>query len=331
MKTSKQKNHFNDKPSRIMTIGMAVTLIIIGVTVLVLLFLNISESGKDDTDVIYDRKYAFIANDKDDAFVVEVYNTAKAEAAGKGAYLELIGSELGGTYTSHDLMIMAIASGYDAIFVEPDDTREMTDLINRAVAKGIPVITYMTDDANSDRQCYIGSNFYLLGKEYGESVKMTDRGDECDILILIKESLPVTSRNSFQTSLMSELTSDKKDCTYNVEFEAIDTTSTFSVEEKIRDILLHEEKSADLIICMDEITTTSFYKALVDYNKVGTVDVFGYYNSDTILKGVERGVINSSITVDASEMGKSCINAIEEYRESGYVSEYVSVPVQIIR
>ncbi len=309
---------------------MVVSLLVLAGIALFLYF-KIAHSGKSSTNVIYDKKYAFIANDSEDAFVLDVYNVAKEYAAQKGAYLELVGENLNNSYSSHELMAMAIASKYDGIIVEPDDTEEMTNLINKAVSEQIPVVTYMTDDASSKRQCYIGMNFYVLGTQYGKVIGKMGYEDECNVLVLTKETLPDSSKNNFYTSLMSELSSHSPgNVKYDVNFSAVDTASSFNVEEAVRDIVLYDEADIDVVLCMDEITTTSMYRALVDYNKVGSLEVVGYYNSDTILQGVERGVIRATISVDASEMGVGCIDALEEYLDTGYVSEYISVSVEII-
>ncbi|MBP5197640.1 MAG: substrate-binding domain-containing protein [Lachnospiraceae bacterium] len=309
---------------------VVVSLLILAGTALFLYF-KLAHSGADSTNVIYDKKYAFIANDSDDAFVLDVYSVAKEYAAKKGAYLELVGENLNNSYSSHELMAMAIASKYDGIIVEPDDTAEMTNLINKAVQEKIPVVTYMTDDSSSLRQCYIGMNFYVLGNQYGKVIGKMGYEDECRILVLTKETLPDSSKNNFYTSLMGELSSNSSgNVKYDVSFSAVDTASSFNVEEAVRDIVLYDDADIDVVLCMDEITTTSMYRALVDYNRVGSLEVVGYYNSDTILQGVERGVLEATVSVDANEMGVGCIDALEEYLDSGYVSEYISVSVEII-
>jgi ribose transport system substrate-binding protein len=281
---------------------------------------------------VYDKKYAFISNDTDDAFVRDVYNVAKEKASEHDAYLEFMGDHLSGDYDSHALMEIAIASRYDAIFVEADDSREMTSLINEAEAEGIPVITYMNDDSKSNRQSYVGSNFYVLGMQYGRELRKIKKDDTVNVLVLVKETLPESSKNSFSSSLMSEISDERTQGNeYDIDFYQLDTSQSFNVEEAVREIVLYKEGDVDVVLCLDEITTTNFYRALVDYNKVGKFEVIGYYNSETIVQGVERGVLKAAVSVDATEMGESCINAIEEYFESGYVSDYFSVGVEIIK
>ena len=111
---------------------------------------------------------------------------------------------------------------------------------------------------------------------------------------------------------------------------SVDNKNTFSVEESIRDIFMKEELP-DIIICLNELTTTCVYQAVVDYNKVGTVNILGYYDSDTIIKGIDRNVIYATVSIDTMQMGKYCVEALSEYHELGYTSQYFTADIDLIR
>lgn len=59
----------------------------------------------------------------------------------------------------------------------------------------------------------------------------------------------------------------------------------------------------DIIICLNELSTTCVYQAVVDYNCVGEIAILGYYDTDTILKAIERNVITATISIDTEQMG----------------------------
>lgn len=63
---------------------------------------------------------------------------------------------------------------------------------------------------------------------------------------------------------------------------------------------------------------------------VGQIDIIGYYDSETILKAIERNVLRSTISIDTAELGRFCVEALDEYRKNGYVSEYFSVGTNLI-
>ena len=91
-----------------------------------------------------------------------------------------------------------------------------------------------------------------------------------------------------------------------------------------------EDKLPDIIICLNEINTTCVYQAVVDYNKVGVINIIGYYDSQTILKAIERNVIYATVSVDAKALGEYCIEALTEYNQMGHVSNYYSVDTAVI-
>ena len=103
----------------------------------------------------------------------------------------------------------------------------------------------------------------------------------------------------------------------------------FDVEESIRKLFM-EKTLPDVIICLDEISTSCVYQAVVDYNKVGEIDIIGYYDSESILRAIDRNVVRSTISIDTAEMGQYSVMALDEYRKNGYVSEYFSVDTNLI-
>jgi len=78
------------------------------------------------------------------------------------------------------------------------------------------------------------------------------------------------------------------------------------------------------------LNTTCVYQAVVDYNKVGKINIIGYYDSDTICRAIERNVIYATISVNTKQLGMNCVSALDEYKESGHVSEYFSVDILLI-
>ena len=115
-----------------------------------------------------------------------------------------------------------------------------------------------------------------------------------------------------------------------LELISVDDTNAFSVEESIRDIFM-EREIPDIIICLNELHTTCVYQAVVDYNKVGQVNILGYYDSDTIINAIDRNVIYATVAIDTKQMGQFCIKALQEYHELGYTSQYFTADIRLIQ
>ena len=110
----------------------------------------------------------------------------------------------------------------------------------------------------------------------------------------------------------------------------MDNTGNFSAEESIRDIFLDPQEMPDILLCLNEVYTRCAYQAAVDYNEVGTVQILGYYDSETILSAVAKNIVYSTITMDAEQMGRLCVQALEEYRQTGYTNSYMAVDTRLI-
>lgn len=69
----------------------------------------------------------------------------------------------------------------------------------------------------------------------------------------------------------------------------------------------------------------------MDYNKVGQVNILGYYDSDTIINAIDRNVIYATVAIDTEQMGRFCIDALQEYHELGYTSQYFTADIRLIQ
>ena len=110
----------------------------------------------------------------------------------------------------------------------------------------------------------------------------------------------------------------------------IDNSRSFQTEESIRDIFLSQEELPDILVCLSAVHTRCAYQAAVDYNKVGTVQILGYYDSEAILDAVSKNILYSTITLDTVQMGRSCVQALEEYVKTGYTNGYRAVDTHLI-
>ncbi|WP_099467388.1 sugar ABC transporter substrate-binding protein [Konateibacter massiliensis] len=277
---------------------------------------------------LYEKHYAFIADDSSDTIWEGVYKSAKEEAEENNIYLELSGKNLAVNYTKSQLLDIAIDSNVDGVILEGDESNGLRDIISEAEEKGIPVITVLSDCTNSGRKSFVGVNSYSMGQVYGEQVLKTTEGG--NILVLMNTNSDNTIQNIIYAGIRDTLKGDERNEDYHLNALAINNKSTFGTEEAVRDIFINEEETPDIIICLDEVSTTSAYQAVVDYNKVGVVNIMGCYTSDTILNAIDREVINSTISIDYKELGEYCIDALQEYSNTGHVSEYMSADINLI-
>lgn len=315
-----------------MFLFLVVILILAGVSVLY--FRNVLEVNGQKNSIEYShysKQYAFIVNDQTDTFWESVYESAKTEGEKDNIYVEQFGKNLAASYSKSELLEIAINSGVDGVIIEGDDSENLIDLINEAVEKGIPVVTVLSDCNNSNRQSFVGVNGYSIGQVYGEQVLKIEKDYKSNILVLMNTNINDTSKNIIYAGIKDTLNGDMfYNSNFNLNILAINNDSIFGTEESIRDVFMNEDSIPDIMICLDEVSTTCAYQAAVDYNKVGRVDIIGCYTSETILNGIDRNVINSTLAIDSNELGSYCIDALTEYEKTGHVSEYMSVDINLI-
>lgn len=275
---------------------------------------------------IYKYHYALISEEADEPFWEAIYQGALEKGKEQETYVEKIGSNLSITYSLNDLMEIAIASKVDGIIIEPNGEDSITELINKAEKAKIPVITVLKDAPQSNRKSFVGINSYNQGQAYGKQVQEVVEKGKHKITVLLNSD----SNDASQNIIYSSITEAVRDKNVEVEAATVNTQSTFGSEEDIRNIIMDTQNPPEVLVCLTAIDTLCAYQAVVDYNKVGDIDIIGYYDSDLILTAIEKNIIHSTMTIDAKKMGALCVEALTEYRKTERVSDYFSVDISVI-
>lgn len=283
-------------------------------------------SLKSDDYYSYAYHYVMISEDADDPFWESVYEGALEKGKEYNTYVEKLGSNLSISYSLEDLLKIAIAAKVDGIIVEPNGEESIIELINEADEEGITVVTVLEDAPTSNRKSFIGINSYNQGQEYAKQVLEVIGDRESNVKVLLNANSKDTSQNIIYASIRENVENEN----IHIEPATVNTQSTFSSEEDIRDIIMDTVNPPDVLVCLTAVDTLCAYQAVVDYNKVGEIDIIGYYDSETILSAIEKSIIHSTIAIDGKQMGAYCVEALREYYELKRVSNYISVDINII-
>ena len=276
------------------------------------------------------RHYAFVSQDDSDLWRA-VYAAAHTQAELSSDYMEWIGEDSPVSYGIEDKLRIAAASGVDEIILHQSADDDLTELIDGAWEKGIPVVMALEDDPESSRISYVGVNNYQMGENYAEQVLKCLKDGLNRVQVLsggsIGEGGPALMYNR-----MTQVIEQNREEGQHVAIDVleIDSRSSFETEEAIRDLFLGGSAIPDILVCLDPVTTECVAQALVDYNEVGNVSVIGFYASDAVQEEVERGIIHSALGIDAKQMGEVLVNALNEYREQGRVSDYFNVGLFVL-
>ncbi len=280
----------------------------------------------------YEKHYVLITDEQEDPLWDSIYQGVKEEGKRYNACVEYLGKSLPTDYSVQELFRIAIDAGVDGIIVVGDESEETVVLINEAVGKGIPVVTVLNDSTASLRQCFIGISNYNMGQEYArQALKLLRNKKGQKICVLMDSGSGDTSKNTTFLGIKETIAAKYPDKeTVQIQALAVDDKNTFTSEETIRDLMLDEDNLPDILICLSAVDTRCAYQAAVDYNKVGKIEILGYYASDAILEAIKKDIIYSTIAVDGVQIGTLCIDALQEYEETGYVSGYFPVDTKLI-
>lgn len=328
---------------RVVTIFILMAAIL---TVLVMLSLTMvsgamrGASADDSTGyTTYSRHYVMITPSDETEFWDRVYASALAAGQQSDAYVERFGNTLSADYDTNTLVHIAVQAGVDGIIMAGSEDEETIASINEAVDSDIPVVTVLRDSTGSRRQSYVGYSGYDVGREYGDQIVQMIRSsggsqsgrtlnaeNPLRVVVLIDEARSDTAQNLILLGIRETLyASLGADYPLTVETEAVDNSRSFSPEETIRDIFLQEESLPDILVCLSAVHTQCAYQAAVDYNKVGEMQILGYFDSVTILNAVSMDIIQATMTLDTQQMGSACVQTLSEYLDTGYTNSYTVV------
>lgn len=277
-----------------------------------------------------DYHIVFIADDMDDSLWREIYRETKKYGKQCGIYIENLKDVFSEDYLKADYLNMAVSMNVDGIFLQGDGSEETQNLVDEAEDAGIPVITVLDDCRESGRQSYISMGNYEIGREYGRQIlKLNDR-DIQKILLITGEVMDDTGSNMVFSGLRDILDEWEDGDAIKIEMLNAKNRTIFDIEERVRQKLIAEDGVPDLIICMGEKETISISRLVVDYNKVNTTKVFGYYTSENVLKAVENGSVLATLAVSAEDIAGACVDVFLEYIQKGHTDEHISIDVSTI-
>lgn len=309
----------------------ASTIILLALTIvgLITFYIQVNAyqaSGIDDYTT-YSKLYVYIADSPDSTVSDNLYQDLREYGLQNDCYVERLGDDLVTSYTKEELMEIAIKSKVSGIILEGDDSEETAALIAKASDAGIPVVTVMSDASNSVRCSFVGMNNYSAGTEYGNLVleAAADKGQDAVTTLVL-----MSSGDSNETALYMAIQEKLSGSNIELSSAVIESDSAFSAEEKIIDILDEYDSMPDILVCLSDINTRCAYQYIVDKNCVGTTTIIGYYDSDTVLEGIDRGAIEATFSVDTQQVAEYCVTALNEYFEMGNVNGYFGTDYVLI-
>ncbi|WP_338778710.1 sugar-binding protein [Metabacillus sp. FJAT-52054] len=139
---------------------------------------HVTEIAAGKTDPKHTFHFVLIPEELDNEYWSLVEEGAQDAAAEHGVSLEFLGPKQANIDEHLKTIDMAIAGQVDGLLTQGIVDQEFTPLLNKAVEKGIPVVTIDTDAPNSERSVYIGTDNYYAGFLAGKALMADTKGPQ---------------------------------------------------------------------------------------------------------------------------------------------------------
>src|SRR5262252_1499937 len=137
---------------------------------ILLLFVCSAKTETGDGKASRQLKLAFVTNNSADFWTMARRGVEKADGELVGVSAEFRLTSDGTAAEQKRIIDDLMTKGVDGIAISPVDPENQTSLIND-VAKRAVVFTQDSDEPNSDRACYVGTDNVAAGRQAGQLIK----------------------------------------------------------------------------------------------------------------------------------------------------------------
>ncbi|HWQ29606.1 MAG TPA: sugar-binding protein [Negativicutes bacterium] len=222
---------------------------------------------------------------------------------------------------------IAVTSEVDGIITHVSSDIDFTELINKAVIKGIPVVTLENDDKDSNRNSFVGTNSFEIGKAAAELMIKATAG-RANIAVIVSNDLNLDTIS--QNLKMNGFLSTIKD------FPGMKVVKTYTSKmgilsaEEITQSIVSGNDNINAIFTTSSTDTIGSAQLVVDRNKVGRITIVGYGDTEDILRYISKDIIYGTVMSDPYRMGYESINALIDIKEQNNVSTFIDTGVKVI-
>ncbi len=222
---------------------------------------------------------------------------------------------------------IAITSRVDGIITHANSSIDSTELINKGYSLGIPIVTIENDNKNSNRNSFIGTNSFVLGKEAAQlMVKAT--GGRANIAIIVSSDveLDTASQNLKINGFLSTIKEYP-----NMQVSQVYTSQMGILSaEEITQTIINTQPEIDAIFTASMVDTLGAAQLIVDRNRISDYTLIGYGDSQNILRYISMGIIYGTVMSDPYQMGYQGIKALINIKENNNVSTFIDTGVNVI-
>jgi ribose transport system substrate-binding protein len=220
---------------------------------------------------------------------------------------------------------MSAASKVDGIITQGLSDEQFTPLINRVVAKGIPVITVDTDTSNSKRLAYIGTDNYYSGFLAGKAL-IADTKGYANVAI-ITGSFYANHMQQRVKGFQDAVKAEKRIHIIAVEESEI---SRVKAAEKANQIL-QDHPEVNAFFGTSALDGIEIAQVVEKYQKQNQIYIIGFDTLPETLKLIRKGTIKATVVQEPFQMGYGAVKMMIDLIEGKKVSPIVHTDTRILR
>ncbi len=212
-----------------------------------------------------------------------------------------------------------IAQGYDGIAISPNDPDAVKEIIKRAMAKGIAVVTFDSDSPDSERLAYIGTDNRHGGRMGAEAMcKILGAKKEASppdkLLVQMIGGKPGADNLKQRMDGFAEGVKDTRISLLDTQYNQENPDTALSVAEAV----LNAQPALSGFFGSNAFAgpgAALAVKGAIQRGKIrkGQVHIVAFDTTDDILDFIDEGVIDCTLAQNTREMGRISIEKLLEF------------------
>lgn len=255
-------------------------------------------------------KIVLISHIKTNPYWGYIREGAERAAKERGAIIEFLGPTTASTEEGLKLFEMATSAKVSGIITYVQEEGKYKKKINSAMQKGIPVVTIDSDEEDSNRIAYVGTDNVLAGQVAGEEmIKQIGKDGNVAIVIGGKDVKNQKERvDGFTNYLISNS---------NLKVVDQDSSDAMLLEAEIitRKILNRNDK-VNALFCTSALDGIGAAKAIQELNDKGKIKIVCFDNLEETLNNIKNGLVAATVVQKSDEMGYKAVNVIMDKIEN---------------
>lgn len=256
-------------------------------------------------------KIVLIAHVKTNPYWINIKEGAERAAKERGAVIEFLGPTTASTEEGLKLFDMATSAKVSGIITYVQEEGKYKSQINSAMEKGVPVVTIDSDEEDSKRIAYVGTDNILAGQSAGaEMIKQIGTEGKVAIVMGGKD---VKNQKERVEGFRNYITSNS-----NLKIIDTDSSDAMLLESEIitRKILIRNNNNINALFCTSALDGIGAAKAIKDLNDKGKVKIICFDDLEETLNNIKNGVVVATIVQKSNDMGYKAVNIIMDKIEN---------------